>query len=123
MSSLLEQLRPQYRESEFDKTAEQIFEAAVIDELEKMGYDVEILKQANVVGRMYGAAKNAFGIGRKVVNTPAQFKDLVVTGSGKAVPRAQFASATAKKVIRTPKSFDTALAATEQVDRAARRSL
>jgi len=63
MSNLLYQLRSRQSElhkvAEFEKTAEEIFEAAFFDELEKLGYDVEMLKEAGILG---DAAK--WGIGK-----------------------------------------------------------
>jgi len=42
-----------------DKTAAQeIFEAAFLDELEKMGCDIEMMKQAGILGKAWAIAKS-----------------------------------------------------------------
>jgi len=68
MSSLLEKLRPDAEEIEFDKIASAIFCDAVINELEAAGYDADMLKEAGVFPKGYGVVKDAL---KKVISSKA----------------------------------------------------
>jgi hypothetical protein len=64
MSSLLDKLAAKAASVEREKVSEQLFSAAFCDELEKLGYDVEMLKESGALGNVWSTIKGAVGIGK-----------------------------------------------------------
>jgi hypothetical protein len=74
MSSLLEKLAERTKIVELEKTAEQIFADAFIDELVKLGYDEELLKKAGIgdfAKNIGGKLTGLFSKGTKTIATNA----------------------------------------------------
>jgi len=67
MSNLLEQLRNRHDDdSKLEKTAEDIFTAAFVDELQKLGYSAEFAKRAGFMSKTLKGIKSAFGSASKL---------------------------------------------------------
>ena len=102
MSDLLNQLRSLHsEESEFDKVAEQVFCEAFFDELEKMGYDVEMMKEAGIGSFLSGAAKQVVGFlpktkGAKALENIAAANAKMAKGTALAKQRMLVAQQAAK---------------------------
>jgi len=71
MSSLLEKLAERTQAGQMEKTAEQIFTDAFVDELIKLGYDEEFAKQAAILGSLKGLTSKAWGGVKSLVGAKA----------------------------------------------------
>jgi len=102
MSSLLEKLAEKSKTASIEKTAEQVFCDAFIDELVKLGYDEEFIKSAGLVSglkavgsKLVGAAKGLFrpaastakkSLGAQVIK-PKAFRPKPLIAKIKALPK------------------------------------
>jgi len=92
MSSLLEKLAEHSKIAEIEKTAEQIFIDAFVDELVKLGYDEEFAKQAAILGSLKGLTSKAWGGVKSLVGAKA----VPVAANPHAAASAQYMKAVEK---------------------------
>lgn len=106
---LLEKLAEKAQEAEFEKTAEEIFVSAFLDELEKIGFDKEAAKKISAKGLkgLWAAIKARAGVlkGRapKVTGAPAA-KETALDRLYKKVKR-QAGEALARRDVETAKAL------------------